>query len=107
MKIKCYAANALSGKMRAIVRTAHKRLAKPKSRAESLSSPLTRNTEIPMPKAPKSPTKPATKSKAVKAKPAAKAKAAPKAKAKVSSGTVRTCSVCTQSGHNARTCPKR
>ena len=47
--------------------------------------------------------------KAVKAKPAksAKAKAAPKAKAKVSSGTVRTCSVCTQSGHNARTCPKR
>ena len=47
--------------------------------------------------------------KAVKAKPAksAKAKAAPKAKAKVSSGTVRTCSVCTQSGHNARTCTKR
>ncbi len=47
--------------------------------------------------------------KAVKAKPAksAKAKAVPKAKAKVSSGTVRTCSVCTQSGHNARTCPKR
>ena len=47
--------------------------------------------------------------KAVKAKPATKAKAAPnaKAKAKVSSGTVRTCSVCTQSGHNARTCPKR
>jgi len=105
MKRKCYAANVLSGKMRAIVRTAHKRLAKPKSAAESLSSPLTRNTEIPMPKAPKSTAKPATKVKAVKAKPAAKAKAAPKAKAKTEP-KARKCGACGKynTGHNARSC---
>ena len=60
-----------------------------------------------MAKAPKkSEVKESKATKATKAKPAAKAKAAPKAKAKVSSGTVRTCSVCTKSGHNSRTCGK-
>ncbi len=105
MKRKSYAANAPSGKMRAIVGTAHKRLAKPKSAAELLSSPLTRSTEIQMPKAPKSPVKPATKAKAVKAKPAAKAKAAPKAKAKTEP-KARKCDACGKynTGHNARSC---
>ena len=100
------AAHAQIVETHAIEHAAHKRLANPKSRAELLTSQSLITTEIrTMAKSTKKPEAKAVKAKP--AKPAVKAKSAPKAKAKVSSGTVRTCSVCTQSGHNARTCPKR